>query len=133
MKNYWKFKKKHPNWPKEKDFNLWVIQKSTHLLLLWRITVFIRQYYSKSSYIFIKATSSPGKLRFVWKCIRGEWLYNIPKGVGCVYSVSKRSVGCSKVCENDCQHGVKPLSAIICLMKRDALKLPILCPNILQC
>ncbi len=74
-------------------------------------------------------TSSPGKLRFARKCIPGEWLYNVTKGIGCVYNMSKRSIGCWKVCGNDCMRqsvqsghmvadgGVKPLSAIICLMK----------------
>ncbi len=64
----------------------------------------------------------------------------------CVYSVSKSSAGCSKVCRNDCprrsiqsghmvaKRAVKPLlSTITCLMKRGALQLPILFPNILQC
>ncbi len=66
-------------------------------------------------------TSSPGKLRFAQKCILGEWLYNVTKGVGRVYSVSKSSIGCSKVWGNDFQCGVKPLSGIICLIKWGAL------------
>ncbi len=90
-------------------------------------------------------TSSPGKLRFAQKCILDEWLYNVIKGVGRVYSVSKSSIGCWKMCGNDClrwsvqsgymvaEVGVKPLSAIICLMKWGAFQLPILSPNILQC
>ncbi len=49
---------------------------------------------------FYKFTSSPLKLRFPQNCILGEWLYNVTKGVGRVYSVSKKSVGCSKVCGN---------------------------------
>ncbi len=72
-------------------------------------------------------TSSPTKLCFAQKCILGEWLYNVTKGV------SKSSVGCSKVCENNsprwsvpschmaAECGIKPLSAIICLMKWGAL------------
>ncbi len=70
--------------------------------------------------------------------------YNVTKHVGGVYSVSNRSEGCSKVCENDClrrsvqsghmvaERGVKPLSDINCSMKWDALQLPILSPNTLQ-
>ncbi len=65
--------------------------------------------------------------------ILGEWLYNVTNGVGRVYSVSKSSVCCSKVCGNDCQCGVKPLSATNCLMKWGTLQLPVLSPNILQC
>ncbi len=30
---------------------------------------------------YITHTSSPGKLRFAQKCILGEWLYNVTKGV----------------------------------------------------
>ncbi len=83
----------------------------------------------------------PGKLRFAQKCINGKWLYYVTKGVGSVYSVLKSSTGCLKVCGNDCarrsvQSGhmvaecvVKPLFAIICLMKRGALQLPILSPQ----
>ncbi len=70
---------------------------------------------------FYRKTSSPGKLCFARKCILREWLYNVTKGVGRVYSVSKISVGCWKVCGNDCrrssvqsvhmvaERGVKPL------------------------
>ncbi len=88
-------------------------------------------------------TSSPGKLRFARKRILGKWLYNVTKGVGCVCSVSKRYAGCLKVCGNDflkgsvpsgymvAECGVKPLSAITCLMKWGALQLPILSPSIL--
>ncbi len=55
--------------------------------------------------------------------------YNVTKGVGRVCSVSKSSAGSSKVYGNDClrksvqrghmaaERGVKPLSAINCLMK----------------
>ncbi len=90
-------------------------------------------------------TSSPGKLSFAQKCILGKWLCNVTKGVGRVCNVFKSSAGCSKVCGNDylkgsvrsghmvTDCGVKPLSAIICLMKWGALQLPILSPNILQC
>ncbi len=90
-------------------------------------------------------TSSPAKLRFAQKCILGEWLYNVTKGIGRVCSVLKRSIGCWKMCGNDClrwcvqsgymvaEGGVKPLFAIICLMKWGELQLPILFPNILQC
>ncbi len=86
-----------------------------------------------------------GNLRFAQKCILGEWLYNVTKGICRVFSVSKSSIGCWKVCGNDClrrsvQSGhmvaevdVKSLSAIICLMKWGALQFPILSPNILQC
>ncbi len=74
-------------------------------------------------------TSSPGRFRFAQKCILGEWLYNVTKGIGLVYNVSKSSIGCWKVFGSDClrrsvqsghmvaEGGVKPLSAIICLMK----------------
>ncbi len=61
------------------------------------------------------------------------------------HSVSKSSVGCSKVCVNNflrwnvqsghrvAERGVKLLPAVICLLKWGALQLPILSPNILQC
>ncbi len=74
-------------------------------------------------------TSSPSKLRFAQKPILRKSLFDIRKGVHRVYSVSKSSAGCSKVCENHCprrsvhsghmaaERDVKPLSAIICLMK----------------
>ncbi len=87
---------------------------------------------------FYIITSSPGKLHFAQKCILGEWLYNVTKGIGCVCSVSKSSIGCWKVCGNDrlrcsvqsghmvAEGSVKPLSVIICLMKWGALQLPCL-------
>ncbi len=90
------------------------------------------------------STSSPGKLRFASKCILNEWLYNVTKGIGRVHNVSESSIGSWKVCGNDylrqsvqsghmvAEGGVKPLSAIICLMKWGSLQLPILSPNILQ-
>ncbi len=99
---------------------------------------------TESTSPFLYITSNPAKLHFARKCIPGEWLYNVTKGVGCVHSVSENSVGCSNVCGNNCPRwsvqsghmvaecGVKPLSAIICLMKWRALQLPILSPNILQ-
>ncbi len=83
---------------------------------------------TEKHWIFIYKTSSPSKLRFAQQYILGKWLYNVTKGVDCDYSVLKSSVGCSKVCGNDCPRSVqsgdvvaewsgKPLSAIICLMK----------------
>ncbi len=68
-------------------------------------------------------------------------IYNVTKGIGRVCSVSNSSAGCWKVCGDDCprridcprksdylrrivqsghmvaERGVKPLSAIACLMK----------------
>ncbi len=76
---------------------------------------------------FIVCTGCPGKLRFTWKCILGEWLYNITKCVGRVYSVSKSSIGFSKVCENNyprysvqsdhmvAECGVKPVASSLWL------------------
>ncbi len=94
------------------------------------------------------SASTPGGGRYVRVL---TFLYEISfstiyvtKGVGCVYSVSKSSIGCSKVCRNDylrrsvqsdhmvAEGYVKPLSAIICLTKWGALQLSILSPNILQ-
>ncbi len=99
---------------------------------------------TEKRWIFIY-DGSAGKLCFAQKCILGDWLYNFIKVVGRVYSASKSSVRCSKVCWNDrpiwsvqsgqmvTECGVKPLSAIICLMKWGALQFPSLSSNILQC
>ncbi len=81
--------------------------------------------YIVTSYTYIHTyTSSPGKLQtsfcpkiYPWQKIR----YNVTKDVGRVYSVSKSSASCSKVCGNNyprrsvqsghmvAEHGVKPL------------------------
>ncbi len=73
---------------------------------VWNYFRYFSKYFLKFSKIlhkiFYRSTSSPGKLRFALKCILGEWLYNVTKGVVRVYTVSKCSASFSKVCGNNC-------------------------------